>query len=544
MDTSRTLLRVVVLGAAAVTLTIVMTWPLGRTTAVPTSDDAFFSIWRLAWIAHQLPNDPWHLFDANIFHPATGTLAYSDAMLLVGVMAAPMFWGGLDPGTIHNVLLIAAMASSALAAFALAHRLTGSRHAACLAALIFGFAPYRFAHIGHLELQWAVWIPLSMLLLHRFVENPTWRRGIAIGACVAAQMLCSIYYGVFLSLFLMLAWLALTATSPQPKRILVISPVIALPLLIGAALYAGPYSKARADHGPRNLAEQRTYSAVLGDFARVPPENVLRGRRGDGSAAADERSLYPGAAALSLAIVALIPPVSGPAWLYGVLGLVSIDATLGVNGVLFPMLQDAVPVIRSLRSPARFAILVLLSVSVLAAIGADRIFRRWSSRGNAVCGALAALCLVEYWSAPIPIRAFDSRPSEAHQYLFYQPPGSVVLELPAPSPDSLWLYESTYQLRSINHWQPMINGYSGFAPREYVQTLKTLERFPAEDTIRRLREIGVKFVLLNREYYDETKYQDVRRQLAVSPYFWPIQVFRVGPGEIAIAELKATAERR
>ena len=83
-----------------------MTWPLGRITdvVIPASDDAHFSIWRLAWVAHQLPADPQHLFDANIFHPAKGTLALSDAMLLVGALGLPFFHAGVNPAIVHNYL--------------------------------------------------------------------------------------------------------------------------------------------------------------------------------------------------------------------------------------------------------------------------------------------------------------------------------------------------------------------------------------------------------------------------------------------------------
>ena len=43
--------------------------------------DPLLSTWRLSWFAHQLPRDPAHLFDGNIFYPAKNTLAFSDAML-------------------------------------------------------------------------------------------------------------------------------------------------------------------------------------------------------------------------------------------------------------------------------------------------------------------------------------------------------------------------------------------------------------------------------------------------------------------------------
>ena len=94
---SRELARVTA-GFAA--LTIVMTYPQIRFMASRMGEhyDTLFSVWRLAWIAHQLPRDPLHLFDANIFYPRLHTLAYSDGVLLPGVAGGPGRVGAADRG--------------------------------------------------------------------------------------------------------------------------------------------------------------------------------------------------------------------------------------------------------------------------------------------------------------------------------------------------------------------------------------------------------------------------------------------------------------
>jgi hypothetical protein len=40
--------------------------------------DGQFGIWNVAWVARTLVVDPLHVFDANIFYPHRGTLAYSE----------------------------------------------------------------------------------------------------------------------------------------------------------------------------------------------------------------------------------------------------------------------------------------------------------------------------------------------------------------------------------------------------------------------------------------------------------------------------------
>ncbi len=532
-------LRYLAVTAVSLALVVVMTWPLGRLAPpiIPASDDANFSIWRLAWIAHQLPADPAHLFDANIFHPAKNTLALSDAMLLVGVAASPLFYLGMDPAHVHNRMLLAAIVLSMVCAFALARRLTGSSPAAFLAAIIFGLAPYRMAHIGHLELQWTMWMPLGMLLLHRLLEKPTVGSGLLLGTALAAQVLCSIYYGLFLACYLATAWLALVPFEKARARISRASAVAAVPLLLVAVIYGPPYSQTRAQFGERRPDEVQTFSAVPSDYLRVPQENALRGRAGSGPAA-DERSLYPGAVAILLSLVALIPPVSRQTWTYLLLAIVAADFSLGVNGRLFPMLQLVADVAGSLRAPARFGVLVLMSLAMLAAIGAARIMRRWPRAAVPAALILGATCIAEYWSAPLPARLSEARATPAHEWLARQAPGSVVLELPAPTGPTLWLHDGVYQVQSITHWQPLINGYSAFPPPHYVRLINELPRFPERHVIEMLREHRVKFILINRRYYTEPEFETLMTAVGASSRLVLLQSLGEGDSQVAIVELK------
>src|SRR6187455_3266038 len=85
-------------------LSALITWPqIVHPFSVPPHTDSYFSLWRLGWIAHQLPRDASHLFDANIFTPLRHTLAFSDAVLLQALVAAPFIWMGVPIVLIYNV---------------------------------------------------------------------------------------------------------------------------------------------------------------------------------------------------------------------------------------------------------------------------------------------------------------------------------------------------------------------------------------------------------------------------------------------------------
>jgi hypothetical protein len=95
--------RHALLVAGCAAFVVALTWPQAiNPLSVPDSRDSWFNMWRLAWIAHQLRADPVRLFDANIYYPERGTLAYSDAILMQGVIPAPLFWLGLPtPFVLH-----------------------------------------------------------------------------------------------------------------------------------------------------------------------------------------------------------------------------------------------------------------------------------------------------------------------------------------------------------------------------------------------------------------------------------------------------------
>jgi hypothetical protein len=77
---------------AAVALAIYFTWPLALRPASLgriDSGDGQFSMWNVGWVAHALTTGTRDVFDANIFHPHRGTLAFSEANLGAGVIAIP-----------------------------------------------------------------------------------------------------------------------------------------------------------------------------------------------------------------------------------------------------------------------------------------------------------------------------------------------------------------------------------------------------------------------------------------------------------------------
>ncbi len=93
-DGDRRALALVV--ALFVVLTLLFTYPISTApdTYLNELADVRLVTWMLAWNAHAFITDPLHIFDANIFFPNKGTLAYSEAFLAPSLFVAPLNWAG------------------------------------------------------------------------------------------------------------------------------------------------------------------------------------------------------------------------------------------------------------------------------------------------------------------------------------------------------------------------------------------------------------------------------------------------------------------
>lgn len=510
-------------GLVIVLLTAMVTWPQGfhLSTRIAAHNDALFSIWRLAWVAQGLATDPRHLFDANIFHPAANTLSFSDAMLLQGVLAAPLFWAGVSPILIYNVLLVGGIALSGFAMFVLARHVTGSHRAALVSGVIFTVAPYRIEHFMHLELQWAMWMPLAFWAIHRTFETRAWRFGLLAGLFVWLQLLSSVYYGVFLAAACVALVLLLSATRPGDA-------LGALPTLVaggivaamGAAPYAWPYLQA-ARTMARTPAEVAAYSATWWSYLASPPQSLLWSWTS--SLGGPELRLFPGAVAILLALTAVLLRPRRIVAVYAVLALVAIDLSLGSNGYTYSWLLDRVDVLHGLRAPARFGIIACSAVAILAGFGAQAVEERLRAAGSraAVSMAEALTILVAIDGATSGMWIMNAPYQPASVFNVYKSiralgPGPV-LELPLPRLDALPGHEATFMLWSTAHWHPLVNGYSGYYPHEYSQTVSRIERFPDDQSIAQLTNIGVRYIVVHRVYYDEQEYGALIEKMDARP---------------------------
>lgn len=475
--------------------------------------DALFSVWRLAWVAHQLRTDPFRLFDANIFYPEARTLAYSDAMLLPAVIWAPVQWVGLSPVAAANLLLLLAFVLNGVSAWLLVRHLSGSTLAGVFGGLVFAFAPFRFDHFDHLELQFSFWMPLAVLAWHRGIESGRARHFWASSALTACQVLSCIYYGVFLLTWFSIVTVATSFAAPRTMVARLVRTLVAPALIL--AVYSLPYLGNRQTVGERSAKVVAEWSARPGDFLSAPPTNVLYGWTH--AFAAPERHLFIGVAALTCALFGLWPLTNRVRRVHAASLTLGVLLALGFNAFLYPVLFEWVLPYRGLRVPARAMVVVLLSVAVLAGLGLARIQSRFRERSQ---GAIAALAIVlasaEYFSRP----SLKTVPAPASSWYatLARLRDAVVFEWPVSHPARITeMIDVLYMHRSTLHWRPLLNGYSGKYPNSYMDLLVEMRSFPDGNSIAHLQRAGATVLVIHEVPESRPSYDYAFERLARDP---------------------------
>ena len=495
---------------------LVLTWPLAAnfTThlgAVEGAGDPFLNLWSLGWGMQAWLGDPasifnGRVFDANIFHPAAGTLTFSDHLLLQSLAVSPIYAISGNLALCYNVVLIGSLALSGLAMHALARSLTGSNHAAYIAGLAWAFWPYRTAHLLHLQLQSLYFLPLALLAVHRVAAARRWRDAILLGVLAAFQAISSVYYGVMTAIAIGIAAIALAWTTGQWRGRKYWSRVI-VAAIIAACVVAPivwPYwvSQQREGFG-RNLFEAVGNSATLQSYTQVPHENLLYGAtglllprapaEGERDRRNNEHQMFPGLVLLALAAFGVFRGWRTDAWpavaTSLALAITGIVLSLGPAGasLIYEAAADLIFGFHAIRAPARFAVVAMLGLCVAAAMGVAR--ARWS---GTVVAVIALAMMVEYANAPLTrlVAAPEIR-TPADEWLRQQPGRGAVLYLPL----SIDKENSVSMVRSLQHRRPILNGYSGQRPAFFTSVVDAFADPASIDARAMLKELDVKYVV-------------------------------------------------
>lgn len=495
-------------------LTIVFTWPLAlhpldTLATLGGIGDPYLNLWILGWNLGAFHENlgslfTLRIFDANIFHPARQTLAFSDHLLVPSLAVWPIYALTESPVLAYNAVFFGSLVASAAAMHAYARVVTGSRWGAYAAGIVWAFAPYHFARLPHLQLQGLYFLPLTFLFMHYLIAGRRWSSAIGLGATAGLQTLTSVYYGVIGVIGLAVAGVTLMVTTGRQKPGLMLRRMV-LAAVVGALVVAPVvwiyYQVQQREGFARTLVEAARHGAQPIDYLTVPRSHLLYGRTGllpsDSGA---EHELFLGFVAPCLAVFGFVVAwrrESRPlAITMAALAVTGLLLSFGPNlGSLYSLLHRTVFGFQAIRAPSRFVVLLLFGMATLVGVAVRELASQASgqSRRRALVWPIMALSLVgiEYMHAPLPLSAAPEVHAATGEWLQHAPAPGAVVYLPL----SLDVGNTPFMIDSLRHRRPIVNGYSGQRPAFYPALVDSVSTFPSADAIWTLRDLDVRYVV-------------------------------------------------
>lgn len=463
----RSALALGVFAAAAFLLTWPVAWGDDGGIAGDGADANIF-LWNAWWLGSALSawENP-YATDA-IFWPG-GTSLVLHTFSPVNAAAVALLSLAMPATLAFDVVLVAAFALSAWGAYLLARELTGSEAGAYVAGFAFGYAPWRYAHaLGHLNLVATHWLPLFLLFLVRYQRSGA-RRDLALAATMLVGAALTDYALLLLAGLLAVVWtLAGEGWRGAPlRRTVATGLVAALAVSPLAVLLVSAYLEAPDLRDFR--VEASRYSLDLFSYVWPSPVSWMYADVGDvlpPGGTPTEATAFLGYALLATAVVgALVAWREARPWVVvaGLFAILSLGPRLVVAGretgwwMPYAALQR-VPLLDTLRTPGRFAVVVALATAILAALAVARLAPRFApTPRRAAVAMLAALVLAESVVVPFPVTEVALTPlySEAAA----RAPAALV-ELPLHQPGYAGqLGRVSYLAAQTEHGLPLVNGY-------------------------------------------------------------------------------------
>jgi len=542
-----------VLGGLA--LAVAMTWPAikhPRYTLPGDLGDPTLVAWILAWPGHALLADPANLWHGNAFFPdSRWSLAFTDSLL--GYAPLGMIGDGPAAAVLrYNIVFVLAYALAFIGAYALVRQLGAPRLAALVPAVAFAYAPWRWAHAGHLHVLSTGGMVLALAMLARG-HGWSLRRGfrarqvrpgwIVAGWLVAAWQI-TLGFGVGLVFGYVLAVVAVVVAAgwlvrrlrrrPRApvRRIVVANLVGGTVFAATTALMAAPYLIVVSlyPHARRKLEEVELFSPPPRGFFVAPENSWLWGALHESARTAPvaegkpfwppEMALLPGFALLALAAAGLVFSlwsIRTRVWLAAAVGVTGALAlgTEFLDGAVYEVLYEWLPGWDALRTPGRMIIWTTLLLGVLAAgtVGAllNRARDLAQARGAPRPGGWLKLALL----VPAVLVLVEGISTTPHVVVPPAPPALATVEAPVlvlPTDNET---DTLVMLWNTDRFVPQVNGGSGFPPPSLLEIRRAVETFPDPASISYLRSLGVSTVVVLPDRVADTPWEGVPGATAV-----------------------------
>src|SRR5262249_31349601 len=134
---------------------------------------------------------------ANIFYPSHHTLAFSEHLFALGMMATPLFWLGASPVLAYNLMLLAGFALTGWSLAAVMQRWTGDWLGGILARRVLPFTTHTLTRLPHLHAVHFEFLAPMLFVLDLILREPRLKRGVWLALWFLLMALTSNYHMMF-----------------------------------------------------------------------------------------------------------------------------------------------------------------------------------------------------------------------------------------------------------------------------------------------------------------------------------------------------------
>lgn len=520
-------------------LVILRPYAFQLTTNLPNAIDPVFYAWNLSYNATTTFKSIRNKLNTNIFYPDTNTLSLSDTMWSQSIFATPIIWITHNPILAENLSIFLTFPLAALSMFFLAYWLTQNKTASLISGFIYAFSYPRLSQIGHLPALSNQYLPLIILFILQYFSRREIKYLLASYIILILSLHSSVYLGIVISPAILIIFSIELIYLIKNKKItfkfdsiwkyFLLTTILAIGLLI--VMYPYILLKIENPYIKRTLFETRELQAYIKDYISVLPSSLLSYIKFPINTG--EHALYLTFVGFSVFVGSLFinwREKRKNILIFWLIGIISFIISLGAEQELpfthrslrlpYYYLYTYIPIFQIIRVPARFSIMIILSISALSAYIID--FLKKFSSYKIIYLAIVILYTIEIWQTYTPsvkIPLPDSQP-EVYQWLKDQRADTVIIELPlrrfytgSPMKNQLMLqyhdvtYMDNYAAEAYRtyfsafHQKRMINGYSGFMFTKYNQICEEMEKFPTSKGIAILKDLQIKYIVVHAKQY-------------------------------------------
>ncbi|GAA2631772.1 hypothetical protein [Paractinoplanes durhamensis] len=497
-------------------------------TIVGDGGDTAAQAWLISWVGHSLGHGLRGFWETNAFYPGKYGLALNDT--LFGYAPAALIGDGVTAALVrYNILFVLAFALAFLGGYALLRQLGATKVAAAVAGAALAYAPWRYGHVGHLNILSTGGMTLALAMLARghgwsmtrgYLPERV-RPGWAVAGWAVAAWQVSLGFGVGLVFVYVLAGVCLVAAigwlirrRPRLPRLLVVGDLaggLFFAAVTGYFAYAYQHVRELYPDVLRSWDYVAAFSPVPRSLLVAPAFSLPWGKLNEAGRIAlgnadHEKSLLCGYVLYLLAFGGMFLSVwSVRQRLYLLGGAVAgVLFALGTHGPLYRLLYDYVPGFDGGRTPGRLILWPTILLAILAAgfvSGLAQVARRatlpeWSAIGARVV-TVPLLLLVLAEGMP-DLAHVDMKPEPAAMALATPP--LIVL----PSDDG---FDSTAMLWSTAGFPEMVNGVASYNTPDRQTVRDVMQSFPSAASLDLLRKLGIRSVVVLHDKVGGTPYE-------------------------------------